>query len=113
MTSIDGGLDDQVLSSEQPSSVNTSPADTITHPVNLEKSTAHNATDMVLPEAIVSTGQTKTLPGGRTSEPNLLDEKSLLTCIVRTIPAGGRIRIGSTVSVIVSYWPDICILILV
>ncbi|KAL5567681.1 hypothetical protein UlMin_024260 [Ulmus minor] len=96
MTSIDGGLDDRVLSSEQPSSVNTSPADTITDPVNLEKSTAHNATDMVLPEAIVSTGQTKTLPGGRTSEPNLLDEKSLLTCIVRTIPAGGRIRIGST-----------------
>lgn len=30
----------------------------------------------------------------------LLDERSLLACIVRTIPAGGRIRISSTVRVV-------------
>ena len=40
------------------------------------------------------------MPGKPPLEPNLLDERSLLACIVRAIPAGsdGRIRISTTVS---------------
>ncbi|CAF2121736.1 unnamed protein product [Brassica napus] len=40
---------------------------------------------------LVSFGKTE-----RNLESALLDERSLLACIVRTIPAGGRIRISST-----------------
>ncbi|KAJ0261693.1 hypothetical protein HA466_0047640 [Hirschfeldia incana] len=40
---------------------------------------------------VVSSGKTE-----RNLESALLDERSLLACIVRTIPAGGRIRISST-----------------
>ncbi|XP_048621044.1 uncharacterized protein LOC125591246 [Brassica napus] len=40
---------------------------------------------------LVSSGKTE-----RNLESALLDERSLLACIVRTIPAGGRIRISST-----------------
>nr|VDC79580.1 unnamed protein product [Brassica rapa] len=42
-------------------------------------------------ETLVSFGKTE-----RNLESALLDERSLLACIVRTIPAGGRIRISST-----------------
>ncbi|CAN7006311.1 hypothetical protein IGI04_009995 [Brassica rapa subsp. trilocularis] len=42
-------------------------------------------------ETLVSSGKTE-----RNLESALLDERSLLACIVRTIPAGGRIRISST-----------------
>ncbi|PPS17086.1 hypothetical protein GOBAR_AA03499 [Gossypium barbadense] len=44
----------------------------------------------------VSTGQTNNLISAKTSETALLDERSLLACIVRTIPTGGKIRISST-----------------
>lgn len=56
-----------------------------------------NNSDTVLSEALASTGQT-TIP--KVPETALLDERSLLACIVRTIPAAGRIRISSTVSVL-------------
>ncbi|XP_075502543.1 uncharacterized protein LOC142540344 isoform X4 [Primulina tabacum] len=49
----------------------------------------------VLTNGIVSTGQ-KTDVVGKTGEHFLLDERSLLACIVRTIGSGGRIRISST-----------------
>ncbi|XP_058786706.1 uncharacterized protein LOC131661257 isoform X3 [Vicia villosa] len=52
-----------------------------------------NNSDTVLSEALASTGQT-TIP--KVPETALLDERSLLACIVRTIPAAGRIRISST-----------------
>ncbi|XP_048325351.1 uncharacterized protein LOC107414965 isoform X3 [Ziziphus jujuba] len=93
---VDGGLEDQALIAEPTSAPNTSPCDASIHAVNLDKSSVNNATGAVLPEAFVSTGQINTLTVGRTSEIALLDERSLLTCIVRTIPAGGRIRISST-----------------
>lgn len=99
---MDGGLEDQALIAEPTSAPNTSPRDASIHAVNLDKSSVNNATGAVLPEAFVSTGQINTLTVGRTSEIALLDERSLLTCIVRTIPAGGRIRISSTVSLIIS-----------
>ncbi|GAB4858600.1 hypothetical protein Ancab_010074 [Ancistrocladus abbreviatus] len=53
-------------------------------------------TDDVLPEAVVSTRQRNSLPTEKTSEATLLDERTVLACIVRTIPAGGKIRISST-----------------
>ncbi|EXB43113.1 hypothetical protein L484_002581 [Morus notabilis] len=97
ITSMDGGLADQALIAEQPSSAaNTSQADTSNHPVNFDKTSVNNATDAVSPEAFVSAAQTKSPTMGRTSEILLLDERSMLACIVRTIPAGGRIRISST-----------------
>ncbi|WZY81353.1 hypothetical protein YC2023_027737 [Brassica napus] len=46
-------------------------------------------------ETLVSFGKTE-----RNLESALLDERSLLACIVRTIPAGGRIRISSTVRIL-------------
>lgn len=108
MTSMDGGLVDQALITDQPSSAaNTPQADTSIHAVNFDKTTLDNTTDAVSTEAFVSAGQTKSPTLGRTSEILLLDERSLLACIVRTIPAGGRIRISSTVSIIISlgyYW---------
>ncbi|PON81202.1 RNA polymerase II degradation factor [Trema orientale] len=96
VTSMDGGLEDQVLTTEQSSSAaNTSQADNSLHPVNFDKTAVNNSNDVV-PEAYVSTGWTKSPTVGRTSEAVLLDERSLLACIVRTIPAGGRVRISST-----------------
>ena len=103
MTSMDGGLEDQVSTTEQSSSAaNISQDDTSPHPVNFDKSTINNSNDVVLPEAFVSAGWTKSPTVGRTSEVVLLDERSLLACIVRTIPPGGRIRISSTVSIFIS-----------
>lgn len=101
MASMDGGLEDQALTTEQSTSAsNTSPSDTSINSVNSEQTTFNNATGAVFQEAFGSTGQTNSLTVGRTSEIVLLDERSLLTCIVRTIPAGGRIRISSTVRLI-------------
>lgn len=47
------------------------------------------------------TWSSSSLPPGKAVEPALLDERSLLACIVRAIPAGsdGRIRISTTVSI--------------
>ena len=48
-------------------------------------------------EALVS-AEDKSKLVGKSSDITLLDEGSLLRCIVRTIPLNGRIRISSTVS---------------
>lgn len=54
--------------------------------------------NIMLPsEAPISTEEKSKLVG-KSSEITLLDEGSLLRCIVRTIPPNGRIRISSTVS---------------
>ncbi|CAN4089484.1 unnamed protein product [Withania somnifera] len=52
----------------------------------------------VLTETYVTGGQKNAYAVGKSVEVNLLDEKALLACIVRTIPPGsaGRIRISST-----------------
>ncbi|XP_073282324.1 uncharacterized protein [Primulina huaijiensis] len=63
-------------------------------PVNFIETT-NTPSVSVLTDGIVSTGQ-KTDVVGKTGEHFLLDERSLLACIVRTIGSGGRIRISST-----------------
>lgn len=81
---------------------------------NADKSSAevpnnvHNSTESVtdtvsgavLAEPYIAGGQKNVYAVGKSAEVNLLDEKALLACIVRTIPpgSGGRIRISSTVS---------------
>ena len=100
MTTMDGGLSDHVLTTEPLSSAANSPDDASTHSVNFDKAIVRDATDAVSPEAFVASGKTISPTMGRTSEIVLLDERSLLACIVRTIPPGGRIRISSTVSVL-------------
>lgn len=93
------GLEGQVLTTEQPiSTSNLSKPDTSIPSVNLMETTINNAAGAVLPELFASTGHTIAPAVGKTSETALLDERSLLACMVRTIPAGGRIRISSTVS---------------
>ncbi|XP_065863107.1 uncharacterized protein [Euphorbia lathyris] len=88
----DQGLDGQVLFDEQPSSsAGASLSEASVHSVNLREATVNNGPSVLLSEALIPTVQT-----GKTSETDLLDERSLLACIVRTIPAGGRIRINST-----------------
>ncbi|KAJ6672935.1 hypothetical protein OIU85_014189 [Salix viminalis] len=71
-------------------------SETSTHSVNVNETTINNGTAAVPTKALISSEQTSMVTGGKTSETPLLDERSLLTCIVRTIPAGGRIRINST-----------------
>ncbi|GLU21321.1 hypothetical protein SLE2022_374670 [Rubroshorea leprosula] len=91
------GLENQVLKAEQANSaVSVSPPDTSEHSFNASETSINNGTGLVLPDNLVSTGQVNTVIAGKTSDIALLDERSLLACIVRTIPAGGRIRIGST-----------------
>ncbi|KAI5405439.1 uncharacterized protein LOC127081462 isoform X2 [Lathyrus oleraceus] len=55
-----------------------------------------NNSDAVLSEALASAGQTTSTTIPKVPETALLDERSLLACIVRTIPAAGHIRISST-----------------
>ncbi|KAE9608828.1 hypothetical protein Lalb_Chr08g0239801 [Lupinus albus] len=76
------------------SSVNASAV--TSHAVNHNEMIQSNSNAPVLPEAFASTGQTTSTTIAKTSETSLLDERSLLACIVRTIPAGGQIRISST-----------------
>ncbi|KAH0690080.1 hypothetical protein KY289_017438 [Solanum tuberosum] len=80
--------------------------------LNADKSSAeisnnvHNPTESVmdtvssavLTETYDAGGQKNAYAVGKSAEVNLLDEKALLACIVRTIPpgSGGRIRISST-----------------
>ncbi len=100
LTSTNHGLEGQVFTAEQPTSAaNPSASDASSHSVNVSEAAVNNSTGAALPESFVSTGQANTLTVGKASEPALLDERSLLACIVRTVPAGGRIRISSTVSV--------------
>ena len=96
----DHGLQGEVAKAEQPSSAAhaSPPTDASINSVNIGETTTNNGTSSALPEALISTGQMNTRIAGKTSENALLEERSLLTCIVRTIPAGGRIRISSTVS---------------
>ncbi|KAF9671041.1 hypothetical protein SADUNF_Sadunf12G0005600 [Salix dunnii] len=87
----------QALMEEQASpAASASLSETSTHSVNANETTINNGTAAVSTKALISSEQTNMVTGGKISETPLLDERSLLTCIVRTIPAGGRIRINST-----------------
>ncbi|XVF53309.1 hypothetical protein PTKIN_Ptkin05aG0089100 [Pterospermum kingtungense] len=90
-------LEDQVLTAEKASTAaSPSPPDTSVHSVNFNETKIGNGTAAILSEKSVSSGQNNILISAKSSETALLDERSLLACIVRTIPAGGRIRISST-----------------
>ncbi|XP_030532344.1 uncharacterized protein LOC115742288 isoform X3 [Rhodamnia argentea] len=72
------------------------PTPTSLHPANSDAIGNNHAADEVAPEMGVPTGKAIKSTGGRNLETNLLDERSLLACIVRTVPPGGKIRISST-----------------
>ncbi|XP_038874311.1 uncharacterized protein LOC120067016 isoform X4 [Benincasa hispida] len=101
----DLGAGDQVLEEQGLSGGKLSPAvSTLTsdsssvHNVNVSEMAINNASGSVavVPEVLVSSGLKIPMIVGKTSETGLLDERALLACIVRTIPAGGRIQISST-----------------
>lgn len=93
---------DHSLTAEQPwSASNISPSVITSHPVDSGEAMDCQASVIVVPETSISAGRPlNILTLGKIPEPTLLDERSLLACIVRAIPAGsgGRIRISSTVS---------------
>ncbi|XP_057454201.1 uncharacterized protein LOC130745820 isoform X2 [Lotus japonicus] len=91
--SIDGDEDHILLAEQTSSGANASSV--TNHSINHDEMIQNNSNDSVLSEAFTSTGQTNST-FAKTSETSFLDERSLLACIVRTIPAGGRIRISST-----------------
>ncbi|XP_057479592.1 uncharacterized protein LOC130766879 isoform X2 [Actinidia eriantha] len=92
------GLEGQEFTTDQASSVNTPSSGTQINHVNSSETTMNNATAAISSEAFESSGQKNLYMGGKTLELSLRDERSLLACIVRTIPpgSGGRIRISST-----------------
>ncbi|CAA2999451.1 Hypothetical predicted protein [Olea europaea subsp. europaea] len=85
---------------EQPSSsVNAPLSESPNHAVNISKitmNTASAAVSSVVSDVTVYPGQKNSYVIEKPAEISLLDERSLLACIVRTIGSGGRIRIGST-----------------
>lgn len=98
MKLTDRGLQGEVVKAEPSSTASASPSDSSINSINLGEAAINDDSGAALPEGLISTGHMNTLIAGKASETALLDERSLLTCIVRTIPAGGRIRISSTVS---------------
>ncbi|XP_057463872.1 LOW QUALITY PROTEIN: uncharacterized protein LOC130753729 [Actinidia eriantha] len=92
------GLEGQEFTTEQASSGNVPSSETQINHMNFQETNMNNATGAVSSEAFVSSRQKNLHMGGKTLELPLLDERSLLSCIVRTIPpgSGGRIRISST-----------------
>ncbi|KAJ4952906.1 hypothetical protein NE237_029738 [Protea cynaroides] len=87
----------QCLNAEQSwSATHASPSDSPSLPVNSSETADFHR---VVPEVSISAGRaSNVLTLGKISESTLLDEKSLLACIVRAIPAGsgGRVKISST-----------------
>ncbi|KAJ8769738.1 hypothetical protein K2173_005944 [Erythroxylum novogranatense] len=89
------GLENQVLTEEQSGSgASPSPSENSIHSAYHNETTVNNGSGAVLSE--VSIGKTNMANAAKSSENALLDERSLLACIVRTIPPGGRIRMNST-----------------
>ncbi|PPD95965.1 hypothetical protein GOBAR_DD06996 [Gossypium barbadense] len=69
------------------------------HSINFSGTTINNGVNVTSPEKSVSARQTNILISAKTSGIILLDERSLLACIVRTISTGGRIQSSSTLPV--------------
>ncbi|CAI0397558.1 unnamed protein product [Linum tenue] len=91
------GLQRQIVSEEQQSSaVGVSLPEASVQSASLTETVISNGPGTTVPEAFTPTGQANIATAGKALEPPLIDERSLLACIVRTIPAGGRIRINST-----------------
>ncbi|KAG9158037.1 hypothetical protein Leryth_000209 [Lithospermum erythrorhizon] len=92
-------VEPQGLMSEEPgSNTNSSLSGTSAHDVHFSNVTTNDGTAVVVPELFSSTGKRGHHVVGKLEENPLLDERTLLACIVRTIPpgSGGRIRISST-----------------
>ncbi|CAI0452642.1 unnamed protein product [Linum tenue] len=91
------GLERPIVSEEQESSVvDVSLPEASVQSARLTEAVINNGAGTTVPEAFISTGQANIATAAKALEPALIDERSLLACIVRTIPAGGRIRINST-----------------
>ncbi|KAF8042813.1 hypothetical protein BT93_A1211 [Corymbia citriodora subsp. variegata] len=69
------------------------PTPTSLHPARSDTVGNNHSVDEIAPEMGIPTIKSTV---GRNPETNLLDERSLLACIVRTVPPGGKIRISST-----------------
>lgn len=82
------------------STANVSASEASGHPVHFADATMNSAVDAGLSEGFVSATPANSLSTGKRTETALLDERALLACIVRTIPAGGKIHISSTVSML-------------
>lgn len=95
LTSTNHGLEAQGLTTEKANPLNNTPADAPIHSANFSE-TPINVSSAVFPVTFVSAGQTNISAVGKTQETSLLDERSLLACIVRTIPPGVRVQISST-----------------
>ncbi|XP_027190173.1 uncharacterized protein [Cicer arietinum] len=93
VTLSDDGSENQILLAEQASSASNA-SSVPSHSVS--EMIQNNSADSVLSEAFASTVKTTSTTIAKAPETALLDERSLLACIVRTIPAAGRIRISST-----------------
>ncbi|KAL8160383.1 hypothetical protein V2J09_001920 [Rumex salicifolius] len=88
-------LESTVVTTESSDSSQSSlPSETVINPLNPAE--INNTAHSVLPEVLDSVAQTNIVPPKGTPGTALLDERSLLACVARTIPAGGKIRISST-----------------
>lgn len=93
-----GKADAQVSRTKQPSLAALIPEEPVNRINSFEQSTVISA-NVTLPSEVSFSSEKKTQHiVEKSSEPTLLDQGSLLRCIVRTIPPNGRIRISSTVS---------------
>ncbi|XP_022878465.1 uncharacterized protein LOC111396290 isoform X3 [Olea europaea var. sylvestris] len=93
----DHRLENRSLMMEQPNfTVNVPLSEALIHAVNIGTTTMNNVSGAVSSDATVSTGQKNSYVIETPAEISLLDERSLLACIVRTIGSGGRIRISAT-----------------
>ncbi|KAL2457728.1 DNA-MISMATCH-REPAIR-2 domain-containing protein [Abeliophyllum distichum] len=93
----DHGLEGKSLVMEQPSSdVNASSTEAPNHALNFRETTKNAASGAAPSDTFVSAAQKNIYVVGKPPEISLLDERSLLACIVRTIGSGGRTRISST-----------------
>ncbi|KAG9445184.1 hypothetical protein H6P81_016524 [Aristolochia fimbriata] len=70
----------------------------VNHQVKTADSAKSTSSNMTLPDMPVCAGRTSSMLSARPPQPALLDERSLLACIVRAIPAGsgGQVRISTT-----------------
>lgn len=71
-------------------------AEAVDNAKNFKEKSTENGSSTGVADSYVSAGQKNIT--GKTAESYLLDERTLLASIARTIGSGGRIRISSTVS---------------
>ncbi|KAK1392171.1 Unconventional myosin-XVIIIa like [Heracleum sosnowskyi] len=91
-----GKADAQVSRTQQPSSAALIPKELVNRINSFEQSAVISANVKLPSEASFSSEKKTQVLVEKSSEVTLLDQGSLLRCIVRTIPPNGRIRISST-----------------